>query len=203
MATSIAAELTHLGGRLAWRVLPHSLLEQWEGLRLASIDVLPAIVSQLPSHDVRLAVYRALGARIGIQTSIHCGCEFYHMAGVDIADNTVINRNVVLDGRRGLHIGSNVSISEQAIIYTLQHDLDDPDFVVTGGPVSIHNYAFVGARAIVLPGVTIGEGAAVAAGAVVTKDVSPYAVVGGVPARFIRERSRNLRYTLHYRRAFF
>jgi acetyltransferase-like isoleucine patch superfamily enzyme len=53
---------------------------------------------------------------------------------------------------------------------------------------------FIGARAIILPGVTIGEGAAVAAGAVVTADVEPYAIVAGVPARVIGSRPRNLTY---------
>jgi acetyltransferase-like isoleucine patch superfamily enzyme len=114
----------------------------------------------------------------------------------------VINKGVILDGRRGLTIGDNVSISEQAILYTLQHDLDDPDFSVIGGPVTIEDYVFIGARSITLPGVHLGEGAAVAAGAVVTKDVAPYTVVGGIPARPIRERVRGLRYMLDYRRTF-
>jgi acetyltransferase-like isoleucine patch superfamily enzyme len=200
---SIATGLSRLGGRLAWRVVPHPVIAEWESFRLASLDALPAAVSQLPSHELRLAVYRSLGARIGQHTSIHRGCQFYNLPGIEIADNTVVNQNVILDGRCDLRIGRNVSISEQAILYTLQHDLDDPDFAVVGGPLVVYDYAFVGARAIVLPGVTIGEGAAVAAGAVVTKDVQPYTVVGGIPARMIRQRSKHLRYRLDFRRTFF
>jgi maltose O-acetyltransferase len=60
----------------------------------------------------------------------------------------------------------------------------------------------VGTRALILPGVTIGEGAVVAAGAVVTRDVEPYTIVGGVPARFLRQRSRDLEYELNYRKRF-
>lgn len=186
-----------------WHFVPHGIIRCVDGLIFACLDYTPSLVSNIPSHAFRLFVYRMLGAQIGEHTSIHRGCEFYNMTGLRIAGNSVINRNVVLDARRGLTIGRNVSISEFAIIYTLQHDLDDPMFGVTGSAVNIADYAFVGARAIVLPGVQVGEGAAVAAGAVATTDVSPYTVVGGVPARVIRTRSNDLRYTLDYRRAFY
>jgi acetyltransferase-like isoleucine patch superfamily enzyme len=131
------------------------------------------------------------------------GCQFYEVQGIEIGNNSVVNMNVVLDGRRHLKIGNNVSISEQAVIYTLHHDIDAPDFRVDGAQVVIHDYAVIGARALILPGVTIGEGAVVAAGAVVTKDVESYTLVGGVPAKFIRQRARDLRYVHDYRRTFY
>ncbi len=188
--------------RIVWKVVPHRIIKwvhaQWHALR----DVAPAFISNLPSHDIRLMLYRSLGAQIGRHTSIHRGCQFYNLSGIAIASNTVINQKVVLDARSGLTIGSNVSISEQVMIYTLHHDLDDPDFVTIGAPVIIEDYVFIGVRAIILPGVHVAKGAAVAAGAVVTKDVLPYTVVAGVPARPIRERSRGLQYVLDYRRAF-
>jgi maltose O-acetyltransferase len=68
------------------------------------------------------------------------------------------------------------------------------DFGEIGGPVTIGDRVFIGARAIVLSGVTIGEGAAVAAGAIVTKDVDPYTIVAGVPARPIGSRPKTLTY---------
>ena len=80
------------------------------------------------------------------------------------------------------------------MIYTLQHDIDSPAFDVSGGTVVVEDYAYIGPRAIILPNVRIGYGAVVAAGAVVTQNVLPYAVVGGVPARFIRERPHDLDY---------
>ena len=63
----------------------------------------------------------------------------------------------------------------------MEHDPQSPDFAIRGGPVVIEDYAWIGGRAVILPGLRIGEGAVVATGAVVTKDVPPYTIVGGVP----------------------
>lgn len=188
---------------LKWRFVPHSVLAWMEYTWAGCIDVLPAVAAFLPSHSFRLMILRRLGARIGERTSVHRGCHFYNVPGLRMGRNSVVNQGVILDARRGLMIGDNVSISEQAIIYTLQHDLDDANFEVTGSPVTIGDRAFIGARAIVLPGVNIGEGAVVAAGAVVTRDVPPFTVVGGVPAKPIRQRSQDLHYELDYRRLFY
>jgi maltose O-acetyltransferase len=119
---------------------------------------------------------------------------------VQIGDHSIINRDVILDGRMGLKIGSNVSISEGALLLTLEHDPNSLTFDNRGGAVTIGNRVFVGARAIILPGITLGEGAVVAAGAVVTHDVPPFTIVGGVPARPIGERRSDLIYTLDYRK---
>jgi len=79
----------------------------------------------------------------------------------------------------------------------MQHNVNDPDFRGESAPVIIGDYAWISCRTVLLPGVRIGEGAVVAAGAVVTKDVEPYAIVGGVPAKNIGERSQGLRYRLN------
>jgi acetyltransferase-like isoleucine patch superfamily enzyme len=197
------ASVRKLLTRVMWRVVPHRWIVQLDGWCLALLDWAPALLTNVPSHWIRLAGYRALGAKIGEHTSIHRGCQFYQLCQLEIADNTVVNQQVVLDARSGLTIGRNVSISEQVIIYTLHHDLDDPGFATTGAPLTVEDHVFIGARAIILPGVHLGQGAAVAAGAVVTKDVPPYTVVGGIPAKTIRERSRDLRYNLDYRRTFY
>jgi len=140
---------------------------------------------------------RFCGVRLGRDSSICSGC-FITGYNIHIGDNTVVNRFVYLDGRVSLYIGNNVNISHYTLIQTLTHDPQSPDFVCLERPVRIEDHAWLGARATICPGITIGEGAVVAAGAVVTRDVAPYTIVGGNPARFIRERSKDLRYRSRY-----
>ena len=83
-----------------------------------------------------------------------------------------------------IRIGTKVAISREAFICTASHDITKPNRPL----VTACDGVWIGARAMILPGVTIGEGAVVAAGAVVTKDVEPWTVVGGNPARFIKKR---------------
>jgi acetyltransferase-like isoleucine patch superfamily enzyme len=115
---------------------------------------------------------------------------------VDIGEGSIVGHRAILDGRLGITIGKNVNISTGVWIWTVQHDHQDPYFRDVGGPVKIGDNAWISCRAILLPGVTIGEGAVVAAGAVVTQDVDEYTVVGGVPAKKIGERCRDIKYSL-------
>ena len=162
-------------------------------------DALCAWVGWLPSHLARRALYRQLfGVKVGQGTSIHMGCRFYNPPSVTIGQDCVINRAVLLDGRCPLTIGDHVSISEEVMLITLEHDPDSPSFSNRGGKITVGNYVFIGTRAIILPGVEIEEGAIIAAGAVVTKDVPAYHIVGGVPAHFIRQRRPGMNYKLNY-----
>jgi len=164
-------------------------------------DFLAEIIGWLPSHTLRILLYRSLARlHVGAHTSIHRGCRFYRPSGVTIGNHTIINRDILLDGRMGLQIGDNVSISEGTAIITLEHDPNSATFETRGASVRIGDRVFVGARAMLLPGVAIGEGAVVAAGAVVTRDVPSYTIVGGVPARPIGQRQQDLAYTLDYRK---
>lgn len=157
------------------------------------------LVGRVPVHAFRLAVYRAaFGMTIGPGTSFHWRAVFYHPAGVRIGSHSIIGNDAFLDGRRGIVIGDNVNVGGHVQVFTLEHDPQDPGFGVTGGPVTVGDYAYVATRATILPGVTIGEGAVVAAGAVVTKDVPAYTIVGGVPARPIGVRRRDLHYELDF-----
>lgn len=159
------------------------------------------ITYQLIPNPLRNYYLRFYGIKIGgeIYTSIHRGCKFFHIGNISIGKNTVINFGCYLDNRRGITIGDNVGIAHNTKIYTLGHDLDDPQFKTKGAPVTINDNVFVFSNVLVMPGVTIGEGAVVLAGSVVTKDVEPWTIVGGNPARKIRERSREIDYKQIYR----
>jgi acetyltransferase-like isoleucine patch superfamily enzyme len=151
-------------------------------------------LAQVPSRGLRRRGYRSIGMHD--TAVIHRGLELRSPRNIAIGPGCVVGFDAILDGRNGIVIGSFVNLSSQVAIWTMQHDYQDPDFAVKGGPVEVGDRAWLSFRSTVLPGVTIGEGAVVAAGAVVTKDVPPFAVVGGVPAKVIGERSHDLRYQL-------
>jgi acetyltransferase-like isoleucine patch superfamily enzyme len=170
-------------------------------IRYYTAEFLMMLAGYIPMHSARMFLYRRVfGMTIGEETSIHCRCRFYNPRDIKVGCYTAINNDVLLDGRSGLQIGSSVSISELVVILTLEHDLDHPEFATVGGRVTIEDFVFIGTRAIILPGVTLGKGCAVGAGAVVTRNVEPYAIVAGNPARFVRFRSTNLTYKLRYRK---
>lgn len=149
----------------------------------------------VPSHAFRLFMYRhVFNIEIGAHSIIHWQARFFAPEKVSIGEYCNLGNNIFLDGREGLNIGNNVATGAEVMIYTLQHDIESPTFEATGGPVVIEDYVYIGPRAIILPNVRIGCGAVVAAGAVVTRDVPDYAVVGGVPARYLHERNHNLEY---------
>ena len=156
------------------------------------------LVARIPSYTLRHAYYRhALHVRLGRESSIAMDCFLTGFGtgwSCEIGDHSVINRRCTLDARMGLRIGHNVNVSAEAYLLTYTHDPQSPTFACKGGPIVVEDHAWIGIRAIVMPNVRIGEGAVVAAGAVVTRDVAPYAIVGGVPARPIGERRRDLDY---------
>jgi acetyltransferase-like isoleucine patch superfamily enzyme len=155
-------------------------------------------VMKVPVYWFRHCYLRSFcGIRIGHDSSIHMNC-FVTGSSIRIGDNTVINRQCYLDGRVKLTIGNNINISHQVLIQTLTHDPQSTDFVCREGPVVIEDDAWIGARAIILPGTTIGKGTVVGAGAVVTHDLPPYSIAAGVPARVINKRTKALRYKTRY-----
>lgn len=152
------------------------------------------VIAALPGYALRHFYYRRVcGLRIGERSSIHHGV-FITGWKIEIGDHSTVGRHSYLDGRGGLTIGSCVSVSPDVHLITAQHDMNDPDFANVLAPIVIEDYVWIGSRATVLPGVRIGRGAVVAAGAVVTRDVAPLTVVGGVPARPIGERKPGMRY---------
>ncbi|KUK79052.1 MAG: Acetyltransferase, partial [Microgenomates bacterium 39_7] len=148
----------------------------------------------IPSHCFRKCCYRLCGMKIGKKSYIHMMARIYDPRNIEIGEGTIIGESVSLDGRKqlpnsrgGLVIGNNVDIASEVMIWTSEHDVNDPQMKAIEEKVVIEDYVFIGPRTIILPGVTIGRGAVVAAGAVVTKDVPAGVIVGGVPAKKIAD----------------
>lgn len=189
--------------RLARRIKPlrrtyQAGMQLWGDLRL----YLLTLVGYVPSHTFRNQVYRLAGVDLPRTSSLHWRARFFCPEGLAIGEHCTLGNDAFFDAREGIRIGDCVNIAGEVRIYTREHDIDDPWFGETGGPVVIEDYAYIGTRVTIMPGIRVGHGAVVASGAVVTRDVAPYMLVGGVPARPIRERSRDLRYRLGYAKRF-
>ena len=153
-------------------------------------------IGEVPLHHVRRFFYRLAGMKIGKGSTLHMRVRVYNPAHITIGKDTIIGERVVLDGRAPLRIGDHVDIATGAMIFNSHHDVHSEDFHAIELANEVHDYAFVGPNAIVLPGIKIGRGAVVGAGAVVTKDVKPMMIVGGVPAKEIGPRRVT---DLHYK----
>lgn len=160
-------------------------------------------INRMPFHVIRRCWYvGVMRLKISPEASILLGCTFDTRARFQLGRCSTVNDKCRLDNRGGLLIGDNVSISSEVMILTSTHDVQSPEFVGIDAQVVIEDYAWIGARAVVLPGVRIKYGAVVAAGAVVTEDVDAYAIVAGVPARVIGKREGPLTYSPKYQRLF-
>lgn len=142
---------------------------------------------------MRVFFYSIFLKKIGTNVTIHHGCKFLFLQNISLGNNVFINFDTTIDGQGGVTIGDNVTIGPDCNIWTTNHvtsDLSKP--INTQGmkakPIIIHEDVWIGVNTIVLPGVTIGRGAVIGAGAVVTKDIPDYAIAVGNPANVIKTR---------------
>lgn len=156
-------------------------------------------VGGIPSRTLRKMYLKGWLGGMGAGTSVQMDCRFLNGRKVSFGERNVINFGCLFDGRKyAIRTGNDVSIGPEAAILTLGHDPQSPDFADRGGEVVVGDRAWIGYRAILLPGIKIGEGAVVGAGAVVTKDVEAFTIVAGNPARKIGQRTPDLTYQLKY-----
>lgn len=155
--------------------------------------------NRIPSKHLRKLISKGY-IKIGKDSFLRMKVEFLNSTmskNIIIGNNCTINPYCLLDGRTGkIKIGNNVDIARGSMIYTLQHDPDSDYFETESGDVVIEDYVWIGSKVIVLPGVTIGRGSVIASGAVVTKDIPPMSVAGGIPARVLKSRNSKLRYKI-------
>ncbi|GAB3804815.1 hypothetical protein GCM10028819_36920 [Spirosoma humi] len=159
-----------------------------------SINFIP-----IKSRHIYLKIFRF---DISKSSAIHRNVKFFHIGKLKIGHNSTVNFGCYLDNRRGIYIGNNVGVAHDTKIYTLGHNLNSPFFETKGSAVHIEDNAFVFSNCLIMPGVRIKEGAIILPGSIVTKDVDPYTIVGGNPAKFIKYRNPEIGY-LHKYKYFF
>lgn len=146
-------------------------------------------INKIPSRHIRKWFYQLLGAKIKRNTVICRRADILYPRGLDLAENVAIGWFVHLDARGGIVVNHDTNISSYTKFITGSHNIDDPYFAAEFKPIVIGHHVWIGSGATILQGVHIGNGAIIAAGAVVTKDVEENTVVGGIPAKFIRKRN--------------
>lgn len=137
----------------------------------------------------RTFVLKSFGMESESPVNIYPSVRIWAPWNLELGSWVAIDEDVHLYSVDKITIGTKVAISREAFLCTASHDITKPNRPLVTKPITICDGAWIGARAIILPGVTIGEGAIVAAGAVVTKDVPAFTVVGGNPAKILKNRN--------------
>lgn len=175
----------------------------WPGIALEKFShegvsrLLIINIGHIPSVNARKYLYQWLGVKMGERVVVHYDAEIRAPYRLTLGTGTIIGDHAILDARNRLRIGNHVNLASNVSIYTEQHDYNDTLFRCTDRKeksVTIGDRVWIGSNVVVLPGVKIGEGAVCCAGCVVTKDVAPFEVVAGIPAKKIAERTHDLKY---------
>lgn len=135
--------------------------------------------------------------KVGHGVTIHGKVYIYDLRNLFIGNNTTINYGVVLDNRGSLQIGENVNISHFVSIYTMGHNINSSRFETVKKRTVICDNSWIFPHCLIMPGVTIGEGAVILPGSVVTKSAEPNCVYGGNPAKLLGERKMAAEYILN------
>lgn len=136
----------------------------------------------------RIWLLRLFGAKIGSHCAVRNTCNIWQPWNLEIGDWVSLSEECDIYSVDKIKIGHRSTISRGAFLCCASHDVTSPIMELTYAPITIGHDAWVAGRAIVMPGVSIGDGAVVGAGAVVLKDVEPWTIVGGNPAKFIKKR---------------
>lgn len=161
-----------------------------------------SIILNIPWQYLRMFLFKlfSFNKTVSYKINILRKVRFLNPLTISFGKRIRINRGCLLDGRGAkIIIGNNVDIAVDVIIWTLSHDPSSPFHSTYAKNVIIDDYVWIGARSIIMPGVSIGKGAIIAAGSIVTKDVPSMAIVGGNPAKIIKKRNNILQYKLKVR----
>jgi putative colanic acid biosynthesis acetyltransferase WcaF len=145
-------------------------------------------LSPRPCFGWRRLVLRLFGASVGQQVRIYASTHLYMPWNVELGDWAALGENVLIYSLGKVRIGPKVTVSYRAHVCAGAHDLNDPALPLIKPPVFIDEGAWIGTDAFVGPGVTVGRGAVIGARAVAVKDIEPFAIVAGNPARIVGKR---------------
>ena len=141
-----------------------------------------------PLHGLRAGILRVFGARVGRQVHVYPSAEIYFPWNFEIGDWSAIGEHALIYNLGQVSIGARTTISQRAHVCAGTHDYTDRSLPLLRPPIRIGDDAWIAADAFVGPGVVVGDGAVVGARAVVVRDVPPWTVVAGNPARAVRVR---------------
>ena len=142
----------------------------------------------LPSSSLRVKLLRFFGAEIGHGVVIKPGVRVKYPWRLSIGDDCWLGEDCWIDNLADVRLGNNVCVSQGAYFCTGNHDWTDPSFSLIVKPIVLQDGAWAGAKAVLAPGVTLGECAIASAGSVVTKDIPSFEIHGGNPAAFLKQR---------------
>jgi acetyltransferase-like isoleucine patch superfamily enzyme len=159
-------------------------------------ELLLAIVKYIDApfaQDARIKLYTPILGAVGTECIIKEAVTIIDPSGLRMGDRVSINAHCFINAKGGVTIGDHVRIAHGTTIMSENHNFSDRDTPIhqqgtTAGPVVIGEDVWIGSRSVILPGVTVGKGSVIGAGSVVTKDVEPFSVMAGNPARMIKER---------------
>lgn len=148
-------------------------------------------LSPRPCFGWRRFVLRCFGAKIGANVNTYPSTWIYFPWNLTVGDWSAMGEQVLIYNLGPVTIGEKVTVSHRAQLCAGTHDYTQPDLPLIKPPIIVHDQAWICADAFVGPGVTIGEGAIIGARCVVTKNVEPWTIMAGNPAKLIKKRILN------------
>jgi putative colanic acid biosynthesis acetyltransferase WcaF len=136
----------------------------------------------------KIFLLRCFGAKIHGTSTVYSGAKIYAPWNLEMGAYSCIASGVDFYNADKIKIGSNVVISQKASLYTASHDITSAHNKWFSKPITIEDQVWIAAESFIMAGITIGEGAVVGVRAAVFKNVAPWTVVGGNPAKFIKKR---------------
>ena len=179
--------LRRIKGRI-WRILYDDI----------EYIILNHFVNHIPCWSIRKIAYYICGMRIGKGSRISMGAIIIRPSRIQIGENSIINENVLLDGREGLSIGNNNSISMYVKIYTGTHSISSPTFEYKGHPTIIRDNCWLGTSSIIMPGSSLMDFTVIGANSVFHGKTEEKDVMMGIPAKKTFTREINTKYSIKY-----